>query len=253
MSEGWGQPQEQDPWAQGAPAASGWGDAAQAPSQQYALPSQDEMFGAPSVPSFSFDAPVGTELGGVITELPPAVQKRDFDSKEPLFWNNGRPRWIWPVVCATDMRDANIQYDDGQRSHYLEYKRLDAVKKAVQAAGATKLEVGGELYIKYVGGGPKDSHSPYASSKAKVYEARYRTAAQRGDGVPAPVAQAPAAPVADIWEGLNPAAVAELQGYGLQPHQVLPHVRHLQGWTGAPAQAILGKLPHAADDPVAPF
>lgn len=268
MSSDWGS--TPDPWASQAAAtdwpsppaqnadASGWGAGAPAPAATgpaYAPPSADDMMGAPSVPSFSFDADPGTEHGGVIVELPDAMHKRNYDTKELEYWpaqqgQAPRPKWTWPVICQTDYNDPTIQDDDGQRAHYLEYKKLDAVKKAVRLAGAEKLEVGGELYVKLLGGGSKDRTSQYSGSKSKVYEARYRTAAQRGAGTPAVAPQAAPAPVADPWEGLNPAARAELQGYGLQPHQVLPHIKHLDGWASAPASAILTKVPRpqAADD-----
>lgn len=256
MTDSWGS--APDPWAAEQPSwpsqpaqnaeASGWGaPAAPAPAgPAHEPPSADEMMGAPSVPSFSFDAPPGTEHGGVIVDLPSAMHKRNYDTKELEYWpaqagQAPRPKWTWPVICQTDYNDPSIQDDDGQRAHYLEYKKLDAVKKAVRAAGAEKLEIGGELYLKCLGGGSKDRTSPFAGSKSKVFEARYRTAAQRSSGAPAPATVAPVQ--ADPWEGLNPAAVAELQGHGLQPHQVLPHIKHRDGWQGAPAGQILSVVP----------
>jgi hypothetical protein len=202
------------------------------------------------VPSFSFDADPGTEWGGVIVELPDAIHKRNYDTKELEYWpaqgqQAPRPKWTWPVIIQTDMRDPMVQDDDGRRAHYLEYKKLDAAKKAVRAAGADKLEIGGELYVKLLGGGSKDRTSPYAGSKSKVYEARYRTAAQRGAGAPSAVAAPQAAPATqqDPWQGLNATARGALVGHGLQPHQVLPHIQHRDGWQNAPAAQILSVVP----------
>lgn len=265
MTESWGS--TPDPWATQqaaatdwpaqAPAdASGWGGEAApaATGPGYTPPTSAEMMGAPSVPSFSFDADPGTEHGGVIVDLPDAMHKRNYDTKELEYWpaqpgQAPRPKWTFPVICQTDHNDPSIQDDDGQRAHYLEYKKLDAVKKAVRAAGAEKLEVGGEVYIKLLGGGSKDRTSQYSGSKSKVYEARYRTAAQRGSSPVAAQATQPA-PV-DPWEGLNQAARAELVARGLQPGQVLPHIRHLDGWVNAPASAILTKVPRPAAGPPA--
>jgi hypothetical protein len=216
------------------------------------------MMGAPSVPSFSFDAPyvLGTELGGVITELPSAMHKRNYDTKELEYWpaqpgQAPRPKWTWPVHIQTDLNDPSIQDDDGVRAHYLEYKKLDAVKKAVRATGAEKLEVGGQLYLKCLGGGSKDRTSQYAGSKAKVYEARYL----RPGSAPAPqaVPVAQAAPPVDAWQGLNGTAVAVLVGHGLQPGQVLPHIQGRQGWQGATAEQILSVVPRPQQaQPVGP-
>lgn len=272
MSDTWGAPAQPDPWAQQAPAtdwpaqpaqasadASGWGGGA--PAQPvaepvYQAPTAAEMMGAPTVPSFSFDAAPGTEHGGVIVELPDAIHKRNFETKDLEYWpaqpgQAPKPKWTWPVIVQTDLRDPAVPDDDGQRAHYLEYKKLEATKKAVRAAGAAELEIGGELYVKMLGGGSKDRTSVFAGQKSKVYEARYRTAAQRGAGTPTAVAAAPQpapapAPVADPWEGLNPQAVAELVAKGLQPQHVLQYIKHLDGWQNAPAAAILTKVPRPA-------
>lgn len=250
MSDNWGAPApQQDQWAEQQPPSpsSGWGSPAalsQPPAAAVAPPTSDEMMGAPSVPSFSFDGVSPIRCGGVITELPVAIQQRDFhDQSKPLSWPDGKPKWAWPVFCQTTDRDVSIQDDDGVRAFYLSYKRLDAVKKAVQAAGMAKLEVGGTLWLEWYD----------MSGKTKLYRAQY---SPPGAPAPTPVAQAPAAPVADPWQGLNSAAVAELRNHGLLPHQVLPHIQHREGWQGAPAAQILTVVPRPAvpvDDSAPPF
>src|SRR5262245_54934592 len=127
-------------------------------------PSAEDFFGGKSVKSASFDGPPPIAWTGPITELPPLQQKRDFDSGEPQYWSDGRPKWVMPVYIQTDQR--TDQDDDGVRALYLEYKTLHAVRDAVKKAGAERLVIGGILTLTYVPPKPKAGGS-------KLYTAKY--------------------------------------------------------------------------------
>lgn len=244
----WGAPPE-DPWATNSqpPAQdAGWGGgqpaAPQYPAHHYEPPSQEDMLGGKTVRSFSFDGPAPIWHGGPITEIPPAQQQRNFDTNELEFWQDGKPKWVMPVYCQTAQKDD--AEDDGVRSHYLSYKKLDAVKAALKTAGAARLDEGGFLALGFTGGGPKD-RSPSAT-KYKQYKAFY---APPGAPIPDQVRQLvggsgsfPAAPPAqsDPWQGLAPATVTELVRLGYAPADVLPKIQSKSGWQGAPVSAITG-------------
>jgi hypothetical protein len=92
---------------------------------------------------------VGDAVIGTVLALPVIRQSRDFDSGEPDFWSNGDPKMEVVVRIATDLRDPEIDDDDGTRAVVLPVgsQRFQAVQKAVKRAGASGIEVGGTLTI----------------------------------------------------------------------------------------------------------
>lgn len=233
----------------GAPPADPWGVTPVAiPAHQTAPPSADDFFaGGAGAKGFSFDGNPPLRLGGVITELPPLKQKVDFDSGEPMFWKDRRPRWIMPVLCQTDERVDDD--DDGVRAHYLEYKKLKAVQEAVKKAGRPMLEVGGTLFLTYLA--PK-----VKKGESKNYGAEYYP----------PGVSAPAGPAAAVTPAVGPpqdtpGSVALAAGAPLELAKALVHAgmtldqaRRLPGlaggWQNATASQILPYLvPPASDTP----
>lgn len=108
--------------------------------------------GAPS--AFTGDDPIGTTRGGVIVEPPSMIQQTDFDSGDPLFWDDGSKRMQMVVTVQTDQRDPSRDDDDGHRRFYVKGGNLQQViRDAVKKAGAPGLEVGGTLMVTRVGQG----------------------------------------------------------------------------------------------------
>lgn len=127
------------------------------------------LMGGGGAPSASFPD-IGTVWKGRITEQPQVQQQRDAQTKELKFWADGNPMMQLVVTIQTDKRDATIQDDDGKRRLFIKSQMLQAVRDAVQAAGAPGLAVGGTLGVKYTGDGERKKG---ALSAPKVYKASY--------------------------------------------------------------------------------
>lgn len=114
---------------------------------------QDDFMGG-GFRTFPFDA-VGDRVSGVILERPVKEQQRDMQTNELAVWENGQPKWMYRIQIQTELRDTNDQFDDGVRTLYLSWKRLDAVRAAVRAAGCKNIEVGGMLALQFLEFGPQ--------------------------------------------------------------------------------------------------
>lgn len=185
--------------------------------------------GAPSV--FTGDDPIGTTGGGRIVEPPTMSQQTDFDSGEPLFWDDGKPRMQLLITVQTDRRDPTRDGDDGRRRFYVKGGNLQQViRDAVRKSGAPGLEVGGTLMVTRIGQGePKRK----GGAKPWLHTAVYTPAAQNflnnGDTTTPPATTAPVQPAATPQTaGLNPAEfphlspeqLAGVQAAGLTADQV---------------------------------
>lgn len=127
--------------------------------------------------AFTFEN-VGDKCGGVVTQLN-MRQQTDIDTGELQTWKDGKPKMMLVVQLQTELQDD--ENDDGLRSLYLRggnytpatgkgTSSLTAVRDAVKAAGAAKIEVGGRLTIAYTGDGQKSNNK---FSAPKLYTARY--------------------------------------------------------------------------------
>lgn len=113
----------------------------------------DEFMGG-SFKTFPFNNE-GDMVQGVVTELPQKIQQRDMATGEPKVWGDGKPQWMFQVTIQTELRDTTDPYDDGLRTLYLTWKRLDAVRAAVRSSGAKTIEVGGQLALRFDEYGPE--------------------------------------------------------------------------------------------------
>lgn len=180
--------------------------------------------------SAKFDQP-GDTVAGTITSTE-VREQTDIQTGKPLTWDNGDPRMQLVVSLQTDLRDDND--DDGVRAVYVKGSKKpgskslhDAVRAAVQSAGAKGLEVGGTLSVSYVGDEPSQTRG---FSPRKLYEARYAApdkAAQTGGFLgTAPAQQAPAGGQAgDPWatqQQQAPAPQPAAQAPQPQPQQAAP-------------------------------
>jgi hypothetical protein len=118
------------------------------------LPDPNDLLGTRSIPSISFkDAKVGDSFTGVITDLR-TVQVRSYDSGEPEFWDDGKPKLQIEVTLATDYLDPMLDEDDGTRRVYLFGQKLSAAKQEMKAKGLSKLEKGMKFTISFTGEKP---------------------------------------------------------------------------------------------------
>lgn len=127
---------------------------------------------------------MGTTHTGTICAAPEIRQQRDPDDGSPKTWDNGDPMWQIVVPMQTTLRSAEVDDDDGVRFLYVSGSRKPesrsmhvAVADAVRAAGASGLEVGGQLTISYVADGPKRPGASAVSNPPKQYSAQYVPAA----------------------------------------------------------------------------
>lgn len=121
------------------------------------------------VKSASFpDGQFGTSVEGPIVREPELRQQTDFDDGKPKFYDNGDPMMQIVVHVQTNKRDDEL--DDGVRAFYIKSQMMAAVRTAVRAAGAQKLEPGGRLRVTYVRDEP---NSRGRGKDKKIYEAKY--------------------------------------------------------------------------------
>lgn len=181
------------------------------------LPDANDFLFSGGVPSAKFDTH-GVTVAGTITAPPSTQQQTDFDSGEPKFWDDGRPMLQVVVDLRTDLRDPEIEDDNGTRRLYVRGKHLTAaVRDAVRKAGGKKLEVGAELAVTYVG---DDAPKRRGASGAKQYRAEYRPAAETALGGGEPSAQ----PAAGAVPEQTPAPAAGAAAGGQLDHADFPHL-----------------------------
>jgi len=131
------------------------------------LPDPNELLASVSVPSLSFkDVKIGTAYTGIINDLQ-TVQVRDFASGEPKFWDDGKPQLQIQVTLDTELRDPEIEDDNGERRVYLFGQKLNAAKQALKDSGLGKFEIGMEFTIKFAGEKPAKTKG---FNPVKLYE-----------------------------------------------------------------------------------
>ncbi|QWK51399.1 hypothetical protein SEA_STINSON_67 [Mycobacterium phage Stinson] len=156
-----------------------------------------DFLGGGGVPSGKFGSP-GDTVGGVIAIEPEQRQMTDYKTGDLLTWKDGSPRMQLVVTLQTDLRDPEVEDDDGKRRLFVKGEMRKAVQKAVISAGARGLDVGGELNVTYTGDGDKKGNL----DPPKLYSATYKK--------PAPGAAAAAPAQADPTAGMTPEALQAL-------------------------------------------
>ncbi|MFD6094556.1 hypothetical protein ACFWGN_20790 [Oerskovia sp. NPDC060338] len=167
-------------------------------------PSADEFLlgGSSGKSAFGKNDPIGTTITGTIVSTE-VRQQTDIATGELLTWDNGDPRMQLVVALQTDERIS--EDDEGVRAVYVKGSKAfgskslhDAVRAAVQDAGAKGIEPGGALTVSLIGTEPSKTRG---FSDRKLWGAQYAApdrAAQTGGflGTTAPAPTTPA-PVED--------------------------------------------------------
>ena len=135
-------------------------------------------------------ATIGAAVRGRIVSAEVQDQK-DMDGNVRV-WADGTPRKQLKIVLATDEHGPD---DDGTRAVYAKGQMLTAVREAIRAAGQSRMEVGGELAVRYERDEPSEKRG---YNPTKIYRCQYRPPAlDTGDMLngpaPAPAAEQPAA------------------------------------------------------------
>jgi hypothetical protein len=120
-------------------------------SDEHSVINPDENPWAIPPKSISFDVPPPYTVAGIIVKQELA-QQTDFDTKKPLFWDDGRPRKkvIVTLQCKPDDDEAD---DDGLRAIHMRIPSaiFAAVREAIREAGNKTLPVGEYLTLTYTG------------------------------------------------------------------------------------------------------
>ena len=223
----------------------------QAPAQPLASGSLDEFYSQPSSstgPSLSFkDKPVGTEYVGVVARdvtNADIQQMTDFNTKAPLFYRDGRPKFAMKVPLRVQ---PSQEHPEGEASWYVKGQARDELVRAMAEAGVDGApQAGATIVIRLAG----KRSSGAGLNPANVFEVRYIPAGQQGQA-PQPAQQ----PVQQVQPGAgapSPAPAPQpVQQYAPPVQQApvpqqAPQVPvHPQAPAPAPVQPTQGLQPPA--------
>lgn len=127
---------------------------------------------ASGIKSFKFERVNATAKGTIVSlEM---QQQRDIKNGQPKFWDDQKtqPMMQLRIVLATDERDS--EDDTGHRAIYVKGNMQQAVRDAIKAAGAEKIEEGGTLAVQYTGNGQATT---VGFNPPKLYKAQYKAPA----------------------------------------------------------------------------
>ena len=136
----------------------------QAPAK---LESLDELLSGSGPKSFfNTDSQPGQSVTGVL-DLIETSQMRDFQTKQPAYWNDGRPQMQIHIVLQTTLHDPSIEDDDGRRSLWIKGWgiQLKAFREACRQAGVKAPKAGDTMTATFTGLGERGN----APQPPKVY------------------------------------------------------------------------------------
>ena len=157
----------------------------QQPQQQYGYPQQgygyqpqqrqpaqlsslgDLLAGNSAKAYFGANSQPGDTVTGVIEKIE-TTQVNDFQTKQPAFWNDGRPKEQIHVIIQTQLRDPSVDDDDGRRSLWVKGWgiQLKAFREACRQAGVKIPKPGDTITERFVGLGQRGD----APQPPKVFE-----------------------------------------------------------------------------------
>jgi hypothetical protein len=118
----------------------------------------NDLLMSAGVPSAKFKS-IGDSVSGVIVKPPVVQQMRDYETNEPLFYEDGNPKR--QIVITLQTEDCEDDDDDGVRNLYCKAQMQTAIRVALRKAKVRKLEVGGTLTVTF------SSEIPNANKKMK--------------------------------------------------------------------------------------
>lgn len=116
---------------------------------------------------FGANSQPGDTVTGVIEKIE-TTQVNDFQTKQPAYWNDGRPKEQIHVIIQTQLRDPSVEEDDGRRSLWVKGWgiQLKAFREACRQAGVKIPKPGDTITERFVGLGPRGD----APQPPKVFE-----------------------------------------------------------------------------------
>lgn len=140
------------------------------------------LSGGGGAPAFKFERghpETGDAVVGDIVSAMPR-QATEFGTNELLFWKDGSPRMEIVVTLQTELRDNDIEDDDGQRRIWLRGDLLKATRAALQKAKVSGLAAGGRMGVRYIG-----DEKLQNGFNAKKYSVAYKPPAEAPVELPA--------------------------------------------------------------------
>lgn len=117
---------------------------------------------------FGANSQPGDSVTGVIEKIE-TTQVNDFQTKQPAFWNDGRPKEQIHVIIQTQLRDPSVDDDDGRRSLWIKGWgiQLKAFREACRQAGVKIPKPGDTITERFVGLGQRgDAPQPRRCSNS---------------------------------------------------------------------------------------
>lgn len=119
-------------------------------TSQRELDDLNDFLESGGIPSAAFENIGDSWRGQVIRAA--KVQSRDFETGELQTWDDGSPKYQLNIDIQTDVRDPEINGDDGVRRLYVRGNLLQATRQALRAKSA-KLLPGGFIEATYTADG----------------------------------------------------------------------------------------------------
>jgi len=166
------------------------------------------FFGATSGKGISFPNP-GDTVTGIITAVHPPEQQTDPATQALAFDKNGRPKMQVRIDLATDLRDPQIDGDDGSRTLYVRGWMKGSVGDALRKAGEKEPKVGGKLTVTFT---HQEAPSAPGLSGVKKFDATYEPpASATAQHFAAPAGPKKPAGISDAaWNGMDAATKASV-------------------------------------------
>lgn len=124
----------------------------------------NQMLTASGAPACKFQAIGDTHKGRIVTAE--KRQQTDYATGTPKTWDNGEPMWEIVITLDTGVEDEN---GETNRRLFVRGQMLKALREALKDANA-KLEIGGELAVRYTGDGEA---SKKGFNAPKLFKAKY--------------------------------------------------------------------------------
>lgn len=140
-----------------------------APQQQPSGSLDDLVVGRSAKSFFNGNSQPGATVSGII-DLIEKTQYRDYNTKQPGYWNDGKPMEQIHIILQTQLRDPSVDDDDGRRSIWIKGwgVQLNAFRTGMRLAGIQHApRKGDRMTATFVGADPK-SKNP--QNPAKLYE-----------------------------------------------------------------------------------
>lgn len=188
---------------------------------------------------FGANSQPGDSVTGVIEKIE-TTQVNDFQTKQPAFWNDGRPKEQIHVIIQTQLRDPSVDDDDGRRSLWVKGWgiQLKAFREACRQAGVKIPKPGDTITERFVGLGQRGD----APQPPKVFEFHIEPASSVNNLVNGSQPQQP------VQQGSQQPTQTPNQGYQQPP--VDPWNPPTQQQPQQPAQPVQLGQPQQQADPM---